>query len=166
MTRSEEKLEEICSDLRAELLKIGIRGTESQADAAVEIIRRALSVTDPEAVTRTIGMIHERVSSDGVGGASIRPGHIRFRLGDALEACGSGAGRGRGLGQPVAARTGCGPAVSLPVARRNTRVDSGRGGCTSLHMGATRFSREQPYRERALGLCECPPDALGIPFPD
>jgi len=100
-SRAEGKLAELRSNLATAL-----RATLPEADAgaleavATAVLERGVSVTEPESPPATIRMITAQSLVDHDEAASTKPGHIRLRLGDVLEACCSGALTVVGITQP------------------------------------------------------------------
>ena len=100
-SRVEEKLAELrCGLVTA--LRIAATEADAQAleSAATAVLQSGVSVTEPEIPPPVYHMITAQSLADHDEAASTKPGHIRFRLGEVLEACCSGALTVVGITQP------------------------------------------------------------------
>ena len=100
-SRAEEKLAELHSGL-VSALRAGVNdfGAPTLEAAAVAVLERGVSLTEPECPHRSLELLTARASSARDEAASTRPGHICLRLGEVLEACCSGALTVAGITQP------------------------------------------------------------------
>lgn len=100
-SRAEEKIAELRSDL-ATALAVIVSEADAEALEAVSdaVLQNGVSVTEPKSPPPMIHMMTAQSLASYDRAASTKPGHIRLRLGDVLEACCSGALTVAGITQP------------------------------------------------------------------